>query len=503
MFSYYCWRATHTTYMYDELFTYRTLTSRGLHYCIADWRFPNNQVFFSILTWFINLFGNRYLTVRGISVLCCTINLYLIYLLANKFFSKALSLLCSILYSACYMVIWVSTQGRGYTLSITLMLFSFILLYDICYEQVHRRNFILYSVLLALQLYTVSTTIYAIILLSLVGGFVLLYNKNYKTLVRLIKYSIFAAVGTVILYTPTILGMGSMSLLRKYNNLSADDAIFGMGAKAAIMIVLQHPIEAFFSGVNDIISNPFIQSSSLSDIRLNYLDYVKKLLNNYLQLPLWINAMLVILPLIGAACGMVKTLHKKESKNNMFLYLFLLIPLPITLISPFIQKLFSPMRALLYLCIVFSFGIVFTIYIFVNNQRCIKFNNNSIINILVFIVFTICFIVGFSKKAVKIAEPHEQEVYKALVSTNAYQYGKTLFGSIFPQGQLFFHYDKETEQEMEQPEYVLLLEEQTSPQNTEELYQTQLIYSEIPWDYIHSNLKEVYHQDDIIVYVKK
>ena len=69
---------------YDELYTYYYFISRGPVYAAIHWPVPNNHMGYSVLSAVIDKFGNSYLGLRGVSVICSVISLFLIYRLAKK-----------------------------------------------------------------------------------------------------------------------------------------------------------------------------------------------------------------------------------------------------------------------------------------------------------------------------------------------------------------------------------------------------------------------------------
>ena len=107
---------------YDELYTYYSFISRGPVYSAIHWPVPNNHVFYSVLSAFLDYLGNPYIGLRGVSYLAAAANLYLLYCFAGKFVNRYLAAGAVFLYAAVFQVNNLAVQGRGYTLSITFYL---------------------------------------------------------------------------------------------------------------------------------------------------------------------------------------------------------------------------------------------------------------------------------------------------------------------------------------------------------------------------------------------
>ena len=66
---YYGYRMFIITPWYDELYTYYYFISKGPVYAAIHWPLPNNHVGYSVLSGFLNLFGNSVIGLRGMSYL--------------------------------------------------------------------------------------------------------------------------------------------------------------------------------------------------------------------------------------------------------------------------------------------------------------------------------------------------------------------------------------------------------------------------------------------------
>ena len=81
---YYGWRMFALIPWYDELYTYYCFISKGPLYAAVHWPLPNNHVGYSVLSACLNVLGNPYIGLRGISYLCALANLYLLYKIAGR-----------------------------------------------------------------------------------------------------------------------------------------------------------------------------------------------------------------------------------------------------------------------------------------------------------------------------------------------------------------------------------------------------------------------------------
>ena len=96
---YYGIRMFALTPWYDELYTYYYFISKGPVYAAIHWPLPNNHVGYSVLSGFLNLFGNSVIGLRGMSYLAALLNQVLLYRIGRKCFSYGWSLVCVLLYS--------------------------------------------------------------------------------------------------------------------------------------------------------------------------------------------------------------------------------------------------------------------------------------------------------------------------------------------------------------------------------------------------------------------
>ena len=251
---------------YDELYTYYSFISRGPVYSAIHWPVPNNHVFYSVLSAFLDYLGNPYIGLRGISFLAACANLLLLYRFAGRFADKYLASGAVFLYAAVWQVNNLSVQGRGYTISITFYLLALLCMEKICREQASKWDYAVYACSLTGGLYALISSTFWVIPVCLTGGIVLLFTKKYKTMWKLIGASLVAACMTLFLYTLIWLAIGS-------NLMSKDPANTYFGVYQ-VTIILKTPFEALRTGMEYMLATPYIQGDERS--------YIIKELFNYL-----------------------------------------------------------------------------------------------------------------------------------------------------------------------------------------------------------------------------
>ena len=269
MAAYYLWRMFAITPQYDELYTYYTFVSRGPLYAAIHWPLPNNHVGYSVLSAILDYTGNSYIGLRGVSYLCALSNLILIYRICKRYFAHGLSFAAMLLYSSMQIVNEYSVQGRGYTLSTTCFLLAVYCAGKICSADETRRSiFVALSFSFVLGLYTVPSSIYFVIPVSLSIALYLLINayrardlkgkisetSYYKKFVIFFRSGIYAAVITTILYGLIWLAIGSNLLVK-----TEGSEFFGLSHAT---VLLRAPVRSLLTGIGYMLNQPYIQSLS-------------------------------------------------------------------------------------------------------------------------------------------------------------------------------------------------------------------------------------------------
>ena len=317
---YYGWRMFALIPWYDELYTYYCFISKGPLYAAVHWPLPNNHVGYSVLSACLNVLGNPYIGLRGISYLCALANLYLLYKIAGRYLREQTALVTVILYASMNLVNQQAVQGRGYTLGITCFLLAWHCMARICEmtERVPKRIYVCYIGALVLGLYTISSNVYWVVPLCLAGGCCLLFAQDPKRrtkLAGLIGASLIAALGCVFLYTTIWVAIGSNLLVKDVSS-----AYYGMGH---VEMILGAPFAAIARGIDYMLSTPYIQSEERAGFAGRLLEYLKILSGSFFSA----EAAVVLVWLSGSLFLAYKLFRRQKGQDasKRLLYLVLLI----------------------------------------------------------------------------------------------------------------------------------------------------------------------------------
>ena len=298
---YYGYRMFALTPWYVELYTYYYFISRGPVYAAIHWPVPNNHVGYSVLSAFLDFFGNPYIGLRGVSYLCALINMVLLFLLGRRYFKEGISLAVVSGYCLLNLVNQLSVQGRGYTLSVTCFLTAVSMLDVICREEwVRKKTYVFFALSLVLGLYTVPSDVYWVIPVCLSGGIYLLLQAfaekrsrqgkltgapAFQRLIRLILVSLLAAFITICLYGIIWLAIGSNLLIKE------DPAFQGTGH---VQMILRHPFICVSTGIDYMLATPYIQSVPKEGFLTKLVTWLQNLFIQYLDGSWWLIPMIVI-----------------------------------------------------------------------------------------------------------------------------------------------------------------------------------------------------------------
>ncbi len=238
---------------YDELYTYYYFISRGPVYAAIHWPLPNNHVGYSTLSACLGIFGCAPVALRGVSYLCSLGSLILLYRISKKWFTGGIALIPVFLFAGMYMVNQLAVQGRGYALVTFCYLSALFSLFRIVVEKNNnKRNYIVFGIVLVISLWAIPSSLYVVMPVCLIGGFVLLLDKDCRRLIKLFAVSFVSAACTAGLYGILWMAIGS-NLLSK-----APDGPFYMAGH--IDIILHAPFRALAEGIGYMLDTPYIQS---------------------------------------------------------------------------------------------------------------------------------------------------------------------------------------------------------------------------------------------------
>lgn len=254
---YYGWRMFALTPWYDELYTYYYFISRGPVYAAIHWPLPNNHVGYSTLSACLEIFGSSAVALRGVSYVCSLGSLVLLFRIGRKIFESGMAMIPVFLFAGLNLVNNLAVQGRGYALvTFCYLVAVWELLYIVAEHRDRPIHYILFGLSLVMALWAIPSSVYVVVSVCLIGGWLALLQKEYKQLKWLIITSLTSALCTVGLYAVIWLAIGS-NLLSK----TQDSTCYGKGH---IDIILHAPFEALQTGVAYMLDTPYIQSVSRS-----------------------------------------------------------------------------------------------------------------------------------------------------------------------------------------------------------------------------------------------
>lgn len=360
MSAYYLWRMFAITPQYDELYTYYTFISRGPIYSAIHWPLPNNHVGFSVISAVLDLFGNSYIGLRGISFVCAISNLVLVNRICRRYFSHALPLGATVLYASMQVVNDYSVQGRGYTLAATCFLLSIYAAGNICsLSETKKSSYVALCFAFCYGLYTVPSSIYWVLPVSLAVAIFLLINgfrsskvyASFKENVYYQKFRLFffsgltAAGITVVLYVLIWLAIGSNLLVK-----TEGTQFFGLSHGT---VLLRAPVSCVRTGIDYMLSQPYIQSLSPEEFSGRYVGWNFSLFNYMIPgaSPILLSVVIISLVIVVAEC--LRHFEYSRTVLNLLIICNLLVPTAMLIIQ----------RKLPYLR-VFGYGAAITVFCF-------------------------------------------------------------------------------------------------------------------------------------------
>lgn len=510
---YYIYRMFALTPWYDELYTYYYFISRGPVYAAIHWPVPNNHVGYSVLSGFLDYIGNPYLGLRGISFLCALANMALLFKIGRCWLNKGLSLAAVILYVSMGLVNHLAVQGRGYTLGVTCFLTAFYCLIQICGEEKCKEwYYYLFMFSLVLGLYTLTSDVYWVLPICFTGGFYLLYKgileageenrkiqecKSIRKLVKLILFSVAAAFITIILYAIIWLAIGSNLLVKDENSI-----YFGMGH---VQLILKAPFKALFSGIDYMLSTPYIQSVEREGFLARLIDWLKLLLNWYYD-GFW--AVIAGIVALGIICLVITIVFGIRKRENILLPLFLfngIICLPLFLT---IQCALPYYRVFLYGGVLLALLTAFLVQFLLKRLTLQNSSDNGIGKKIasVFLFAVILFAVSrFGWKGYQDQYGmREYYIQDALINSHIEQMGNLCVTDCTQQYLMKFLYDITCENtQIEGTNLLLLDRKMTDPDYNEMEWEFYHYYHTIPWEYVNNNMEQIYENEDFVLYEKR
>lgn len=512
---YYTYRLFALTPWYDELYTYYYFISRGPVYAAIHWPVPNNHVGYSVLSGFLDYIGNPYIGLRGVSFLCALANMVLLFWIGRQYLPKGLSLLAVIIYISMNLVNYLAVQGRGYTLGVTCFLAAFCCLVQICREESSKnRYYYLFAGSLVLGLYTITSNVYWVLPICLTGGFYLLYRgisesdesgnrikdcPSIKRLIKLILFSVAAALVTTMLYATIWLAIGSNLLVRDETGI-----YFGMGH---VQTILKAPIKSLLTGINYMLDTPYIQSVDREGFLGRLWAWFKMLFNWYYD-GLWLVIFTVVLFGIICLVTMVIWGMRKKEKENMLFVLFLLngiICLPLMLV---IQCALPYYRVFLYGGVLLALLTAFLAQLLVKGIALWNRNGGKMTKIMtsVFILsaaLSAIFCFGWKGYQNQYGM-REYYIQDALSHSGIEQMENLCVTDCTQQYLMKFLYDITCENIQIEGTDMLLLDRKMTDSDYQEMeWEFYHYYDTIPWEYINNFMEKTYENENFVLYKKR
>lgn len=284
---------------YDELYTYYYFISRGPVYAAIHWPLPNNHVGYSTLSACLGIFGSAPVALRGVSYLCSLGSLILLYRISKKWFAGSVTLIPVFAFAGMNAVNQLAVQGRGYALVTFCYLAAMLSLHHIIVEKSDNKcNYIFFGLSLVIALWAIPSSLYVVMPICLIGGVLLLLNRDYRRLVRLVATSLVSAVCTAGIYCLLWLAIGS--------NLISKTPSGPLYQTGHIAILLHAPFQALREGMNYMLATPYIQSMTRQDFNRQAGHWVRTLFGTQLA-PMWGPAgnVMCVLLVIGLAISLV------------------------------------------------------------------------------------------------------------------------------------------------------------------------------------------------------
>ena len=509
---YYIWRVAYITPWYDELYTYYYFISRGPVYAAIHWPLPNNHVGYSVLSAFADLMGNSYIGLRGVSFLCAIFNPFFVYRISRRFVDEWIAYGAMLLYFSCMLVNDLSVQGRGYTLATTCFLVCVRQIFFILGNEMDRyRDYVIFAICLILGLYTLPSSIYWVIPTCCAAGIFLVINgkrslsgrdriwdnRYFKKLKRFLISGSVAAVITFMLYAVIWFAIGSNLLVK-----NEESDFYGMGHAD---VILHHPLKSALTGIEYMLSQPYIQSVPRKG-------YIGRLFERFKALSGYMYPVHYIITMVLVVSGLViliaECVQHFENSRTIFnlLIIFNALGVPVILLIqaklPY-YRVFSYTGFITAVCTAIVIEKIYHFIMSVFESSLSKLTIYEIIPFVPPLIMMIFSVLMFLNPAY-FAQHGDREAncYNALFITNPDANKKLCVLDCDQQYLLKFGWGIECENtDPVGCDYVLIdrnmMEPGYSGYDAWKFYQN---YDTIPWDYINSELYIFYENENFVLY---
>ena len=486
---------------YDELYTYFYFVSRGPVYAAIHWPVPNNHMGYSVLAAIVDKFGNNYLGLRGVSVICSVVSLYLIYRLTWTLCKRNILGVLGCFMGA-YLTYSLAFQGRGYALTTTCLLIALNAVADISLKEDKKRHYIAWIIALSWGLYSIPSSTYWVITVCISGGLYLLMTKQNKKLMRLIIASIIAAIATFAMYSIVWLAIGS-NLLSK----DANGVFFGV---YQLDIIKKSPIKSWLRGMQYMLDTPYIQSIDRHEVISGLMGYLTGLFDQYYSyIAGFLGKTVLIICIISVIASLADIVGMALLKNSddrsegyrlsMFIVFAFGISLPVMLI---IQSVNPYLRVFSFYPIIVGFMVTYLTERIIGTFRRFRPRKDRLYDIfqygingilfIVALIATIIFTFDIFGHVTKLAD-RENDIYEALIQSDdqARSINSIYYTDDFQRFVLKFYYGIEpVETNMEEADYIMV--SRALIEGTETLEWPMLVYSDsFNFEYLYENFDKL------------
>lgn len=483
---------------YDELYTYYSFISRGVIYSAIHWPVPNNHVGYSVISSFFNIFGNPYISLRGVSFLASIANIILIYFFAIRFMDRIYGVLVAVLYVGANIVHMLAVQGRGYSLAVTCFLLSGLICHDICKIEesdickVRSKiafELIIFALTLTLGLYILPSSIYWVLPICITGGLYLLLEKKIHLLALLIISSLGAAICTLGLYGIIWLAIGSNLLCK--NPESKYAGIY------QLTIIKKAPIDALKTGIDYMLATPYIQSIERGEVLANLLGYFKDFFNQCYR-GCGVVLILVFFAVIAFCLyRIIRAYLTRHSIKDKWIEIYLISMLVFVPFIMILQSVLPYKRVLSFFVVPMALGFLYLLNSILKTKKYLAgFFTMAVIVYTCFLMTTYDYIKPMADR--------ENQIVKVLEKINPKEIDSICYTDDFQKYVLKFYYNLEPKEfDLEEASYVLVNKAMKDKEYESAVWPMLFSYDEKLLDIIEKGFKKVAETEEYQVYCRK
>lgn len=479
---------------YDELYTYYSFISRGPIYAAIHWPVPNNHVGYSVISACLNIFGNPYISLRGISCIAAIANLVLIYRLGTFLMKKCYAFVAMAIYAGANIVHMLSIQGRGYTLATTCYLIAVISGYKICIDGRKKKNYVTFIIALIAGLYILPSSVYWVVPICISNGSFLLLKKQFKILVNLFISAMIAALATICLYMTIWLAIGA--------NLLCKDSTTAFYGLHQIKVILKAPVQSAMAGINYMLATPYIQSIDKRTAIMGMPAYFEEFFSQcYSHCGI---SLVIIMVFMMAYYSFYTVIQFRYNKKGLWAGQYFDGALIITLAMLLIQSVHPYKRVLSFIMVPIALGLVYVYSKWVNYSG---FSEKLIKRIEYGTMILITLIVAFKMTTYDYRRPladRENNIEEALKGVDVKGIDSIFYTDDYQKYVLkFYHNQEPTELPIEEAGYVIICREILETSYSENVWPV-LMPNNMPFlKYVDDNFEDINSTDHYVVYCRK